>query len=96
MKGGNLSQLNDYAMTHPACGECKHCKMQEKDQGQTLLISHFQLRLQISRFLQVTHDFSSVYWGGYTMAVTRFKNGRCWCQRTGGIPGILNLFPTQV
>lgn len=35
MKGGNLSQLNDYAMTHPACGECKHYKMQEKDQGQT-------------------------------------------------------------
>lgn len=33
MKGGNLSQLNDCAMSHPACGECKHCEMQEKGQA---------------------------------------------------------------
>lgn len=30
MKGGNLSQLNDYPMTHPKCGENKHWKMPKK------------------------------------------------------------------
>lgn len=41
MKGGNLSQLNDYAMTHPACGEYKHCEMQEKEQGKLYLSALF-------------------------------------------------------
>lgn len=39
MKGGNLSQLNDYAMTHPAWGDCKHCEMQEKERGKRCLFS---------------------------------------------------------
>ncbi len=41
MKGGNLSQLNDYAMTHPACGECKHCEMQEEDRSKLCLSAIF-------------------------------------------------------
>ena len=55
MKGGNFSQLNDYAMTHSACGECKHFDMQKKRTKQTLLITHSQLRLQKQRFAQVTN-----------------------------------------
>lgn len=25
--------MNDYAMTHPTCGECKQCEMLEKEQA---------------------------------------------------------------
>lgn len=88
MKGGNLSQLNDYAMTHPACGECKHCEMHEKDHSKfNLKFNRFELRLQTRRFLQVTDDCSAVYRGDYEI---------CWCQGRGGIPGILNVFPTEI
>lgn len=41
MKGGNLSQLNDYAVSHPACGECKHCGIREKYQGKLYLSAIF-------------------------------------------------------
>lgn len=41
MKGGNLSQLNDYAMTHPACGDCKHCEIDENDQCRLCLSAIF-------------------------------------------------------
>lgn len=92
MKGGNLSQLNDYAMTHPACGECKHCEMQEKDQYKLYLSAIFQLGLQIRQFLQVTHGCSTVYCDGYDTALTALC---CRCRRMSAIPGILNLFPTQ-
>lgn len=65
MKGGNLSQLNDYAMTHP----CMWLAQTLRDargkkgagaatwEGATWFISHFGLRLQICSFQQVTYDF---------------------------------------
>lgn len=52
MKGGNLSQLNDYAMTHPACGECKHCEMQEKDQGKLYLSAIFSSDYKYADFFR--------------------------------------------
>lgn len=95
MKGGNLSQLNDYAMTHPACGECKHCEMQEEDQGNLYLSTIFSSGYKYADFFR-WHDLSTMYWSGYDLLVTGLKDGFWWFQRTGGSPGIWNLFPTQV
>lgn len=92
MKGGNLSQLNDYAMTHPACGECKHCEMQEKDQGKLCLSAIFSSGYKYADFSR-WHDCSAEPGAGYDTTVTGLIDGCCWCQRASGIPGIWNLFP---
>lgn len=58
--------------------------------GQTLLISHFQLRLQICRFVQVTWRSAELS-GGCDSAVTGLKMSEHGCYFW-----YLNYFPTQV
>lgn len=82
-------------MTHPACGECKHCEMREKDQGKLYLSAILSSGYKYADFFR-WHDCSAVYWGVYDAAVTGLTDGWCWCQRASGIPGIWDLFPTQV
>lgn len=77
-------------MTHPACGECKHCEMQEKDRGKLYLSAIFSSGYNYVDFLR-WHDCSALYSIGCDTAVTGLKD--CWCQRAGGIPGIWNIFP---